>query len=64
MFGFIARLSLEKGPGLFLAAAQIVLRTIPDALFLMVGRPSVLEYQLGILRLAEAYGVADRVSAF
>lgn len=62
MFGFVARLSLEKGPGLFLAAAGIVLQRIPTARFMMVGRPTTKPYLAGLWRLAQAYGVADHVS--
>jgi glycosyltransferase involved in cell wall biosynthesis len=61
VFGFVARLSLEKGPGLFLAAAGIVLQRIPTARFLMVGRPTTHSYLTGLWRLAQAYGVADHV---
>ena len=61
VFGLIARISLEKGPGLFLAAAALVLQQIPDARFLMVGKPARKEYLEAIEKLAQAYGVADKV---
>ncbi len=61
VFGFIARLSMEKGPGMFLAAAQIVLAALPSARFVMVGRPNTPTYLEAIKQLARVYGIDKHV---
>ena len=61
VFGFIARLSLEKGPGLFLAAAAIVAARMPDARFFMIGRPVSPQYFNGLISIRDSLGLRDVV---
>ncbi len=62
VFGFIARLSEEKGPGLFLAAAHLVVQSLPGALFFMVGKPPGEKYLKGLLTMREALNLTEHVS--
>jgi len=59
VIAFVARLSSEKNPGLFLLAAHALLQTHPHALFVVAGGGNLLEdLQVLALRL----GVASRVT--
>lgn len=56
--GFVGRLSTEKGPDLFLQAAQQVLRTHPNVEFVLAGEGSE---RTGLERLSRDLGIADKL---
>ena len=61
VFGFIARLSPEKGPGMFIQAASIVVRTLPTARFFMIGRPLSKSFLASMTALRSGLGLTDVV---
>jgi len=58
LVGFIGRLSVEKGPDLFLRAALSIRAQCPDAHFILVGEGAMLK-QLKLF--AARFGIADAV---
>jgi glycosyltransferase involved in cell wall biosynthesis len=62
VFGYLARLSPEKGVGLFMSAAASVMLRMPHARFIMIGRTAQDEYMQGLLELRQLYGLQDVVS--
>lgn len=55
---FMGRMTLQKGPEYFLAAARKVLSVMGNVRFIMAGSGELLEQTMG---LAEQLGIADRV---
>lgn len=53
--GFAGRLAPEKGPGLFMAVAEVVSRLIPSAVFVVVGDGPL---RLALEATAERLGIS------
>jgi len=55
---FLGRITMQKGPQYFLAAAQRVLEKIPDVTFVVAGSGDQVQ---SMMALARDYGIGDRV---
>ncbi|MCC5618905.1 MULTISPECIES: glycosyltransferase [unclassified Nostoc] len=55
---FLGRITMQKGPEYFIAAARRVLEKVPDAKFIMAGSGDM---ELRMIELAAHYGIGHRV---
>ena len=63
MFGFMARLSPEKGPGMFIQAAAEVRRALPTSRFLVIGKPLSRAFHGALMAIRHKLGLDAVVRA-